>query len=102
MKVKVVINEQHKLMDEQRDILRRYFGHNWETYPVPRDGWTVRECEDKAEELSWHSGCIVFVSPVPVLLGKLAFLSAGLDMCAVYVFQNDKIAETGWELVPIE
>lgn len=125
-KVFVILNEQHTLMEEQKNILNERFGM-FEIVAVPSEGWTAKEQQQVCKTLvETEGGCtVVFASPVPVLL-KLAsywsgFGTAGADMgsplygCGteVLVFHNDKrekkelpngkiimiVAATGWELI---
>ena len=124
-KVKVIMNEQHKLMEEQIKILNERFGESWEIYPVPEKGWSLEEMKRVYEELK--SGyVIVFASPIPYLIMKLAhdegyyiaasenpLYGATYTSSTVLIFHNDKrekkelpngrivhvVAQTGWQLV---
>lgn len=110
--VKVVLNEQHQLLENQKAILNDCFGDGWEIFPIPAKGMTLPEMEDAIEKLK--GGNIVFASPVPVMLMKLSALSASeSEKIDVMVFHNDNrqkkelgngkiiyvVAEFGWELV---
>ena len=120
----VVVNEDHTLLPEQREILQNRFGTSWKTVAVPRRGWTIKEQKKFAQSLKGER--VVFVSPIPFLLKRLAHSAAcwawGHELSgpadSVYceeclVFTNDHreakelpdgriihvIAKTGWELV---
>ena len=112
MKNIVIINEQHSLLPEQKQLIARLDGIGG-TLKVPRNGWTLQEIyqvEKRLHEENTGSQRYIFVSPVPVLLGLLCRWSS-----KVYVFHNDKrekkelpngkiiytVAEDGWQLVPI-
>lgn len=108
--VKVIINEQHQLMEEQQKILQETFGE-FEFLKVPADGWNLQEMKEVNESLS---GNVVFCSPIPVLLGLVA-ANAKEKHTNVYVFHNDVrekkelpngkiiqvVAATGWQLVQV-
>lgn len=123
-KVVVIINEQHKLLEEQEEILKNSFGR-WETLLVPAKGWSLGEQESILDSLI--NKTIVFASPIPFLIKRLSFVEgyAHEDNCIhanglleghrtkVYVFHNDRreklelpngkvvhtVAKTGWQLV---
>lgn len=108
MKTLVVMNKQHSLLPEQQALLDNKF--IWEFLYVPAEGWTLQEQQQIAKDLVDQSASVVFVSPVPVLLGLLS--ASGVD---VHIFHNDKrekrelpnrkvifaVAQTGWEIVSI-
>ena len=87
MKTVIIINEQHSLLSEQREILEKRFGR-WETVEVPAEGWSLEEMKEVREEIlkkfGWKfdevsmtqpanpEGAVVFVSPVPYLLKLLS------------------------------
>lgn len=123
-KVVLVINEQHKLLEEQRRILEERFG-KWKVLSVPANGWTLKQQEEKVSELIGN--VIIFASPIPYMLKRLAFYQGygHEDNCfhangplvghgtEVLVFHNDKrekrelpdgkvvytVAKTGWQLI---
>lgn len=114
-KAKVVINEQHSLMEDQYRALRERGFSEIEFVKIPKDGLTKDEQMKLAEELKEEKS-IVFASPVPVLMAQLAFWAgAGYGTDKIYVLHNDKrekrelpngnivsvVAKEGWELVPI-
>jgi len=75
MKVQVVLNEQHNLMDQQREWLDfKYGSRGWELYPVPAAGWTSSQQKTIADRLAIMAGLVVMASPVPVLGMRLAAL----------------------------
>lgn len=119
----VLINEQHKMMKEQIEILNDKY-ESWETCLVPASGWTIKEQKEKAIELQDHWRDIVFASPVPFLLmlcsnrdGRASeaqyWGQNAPETSAVSLFHNDKrekkelpngkiinvVAQTGWQLV---
>lgn len=105
MKALVVLNEQHKLMDEQVSILDGLF--DWTIKPVPSSGWSLSQMREVLQELKSFDGEVVFASPVPALL--LGMEGRG------FLFHNDKrekkelpngkvimvVAQTGWQLVSL-
>lgn len=127
MKTLVVINEQHKLLDAQKQILNEKF-ENLEFLKVPADGWTLEDIKEIENKLKISQGIesVVFVSPIPVLI---AALSVGVgfdhgfahnpnanhigDTPMVFIFHNDKrekielpdgriinkISDDGWQLI---
>gem|GEM_PF-1494079 len=106
MKVKVVLNEQHRLMDDQRKILNEMFESNWEIYPVPENGWKLSEMAVIADEL--EEGLTIFASPIPALMSILNAKKATFS-----AFHNDNrekkelpnghiimaVASDGWRIV---
>jgi hypothetical protein len=42
-KVRVIINEQHKLLASQEAILNETFRGDWELFPIPADGLNRHE-----------------------------------------------------------
>jgi len=116
--MKVIINASHKLLPQQLSLLRD-LGGDIETVPIPADGITTDEQQAMAERLLLGGGRIVFISPVPVLLGRLAALAAtavatGAGDISVYVLARDRreaiegegvvahrIGADGWRLVRI-
>lgn len=129
-KLEIVINEQHSLKKEQRELLEKQFplnrwNHNY--IKVPEAGWSFDEQNQQAGELTGKT--VVFVSPVPYVLAKLSFWQGygeagslpevGLPLkggeTEAFLFHNDNrekkelpngrtisvVAETGWELVSI-
>ena len=123
---KIIINEQHGLIEEQRQLLEEKFGSNIEMLLVPASGWTLEEMETVAKDLEGET--VVFVSPIPFLLSALSFMSGyGHESTClsanghlmgentnVFIFHNDNrekkelpngkviftVAKTGWQLIP--
>jgi len=122
-KVYVIINEQHSLFPQQKEILDQRF-QSWEFFKIPAEGLTLDEQRQIVQELK--ENIIVFASPVPFLMKELAYISGFADPIncenanglligygtQVLVFHNDKrekkeingriisvVAETGWQLV---
>ena len=116
MKVKVVLNEQHTLLDNQKELISNKFGDQWEILSVPAAGWNRKEIGEVAKELA--NATVVFASPIPLLLGTLAHEqgSGHSEGLQVFLLHNDKrekkelptgkvisvVAKTGWELIPIQ
>lgn len=122
-KILVVLNEQHKLLPEQVELLHQ--AGKYEIVPIPATGWTLDQME--AEHKKLMGNVVVFASPVPVLLAKLSYSSgyACDEHCRnlngplegvgtrVGVLHNDRrekkelpngkiiqtVAQTGWRLV---
>lgn len=123
--VKVILNEQHSLMEQQKTLLDQTFGENgWEFLKVPANGWTLEEQIEIAKSLvgvQFHESKVVFASPVPILLAKLSYLAGsfkeavGINATQVFVLHNDRrekkelpggkvisvVAKEGWQLVEI-
>lgn len=59
METTIIINEQHKLLPEQQDILTETFG-TYSTLLVPTTGWDKQYRDSLCKVLT---GNIVFVSP---------------------------------------
>jgi len=105
MRTIVIMNETHKLMDEQHKLLE-VFGE-YDILSVPKAGWTIDDMNNLDIDIDDR---IVFVSPVPYLLAKLS--KRGYE---VYLFHNDnrhkvelpdgkvifRIPEKGWKLIKI-
>ena len=143
---KVIINEQHSIMEEQDKLIRQKLGNlelidnpnmtemvsdegivgNYEVVKIPGNGLTRPEIEKLTNKLAYDAIIrgedIVVMSPIPLLLGKLAAEVARYDAeyvtgltGGIYILHNDKrekkelpdgrvlsaIAQTGWELIRI-
>lgn len=124
--IKIVINEQHDLLEEQIHMLEERFGSNVELVSVPANGWTLEEMKLVLNKLIGET--VVFVSPIPFLISALSFmggyghesncLSANGHLMGegtnVFIFHNDNrekkelpngkivftVAKTGWQLIP--
>jgi hypothetical protein len=103
----VILNEQHKLMDDQKRMLDERFGiAGWEIASVPKSGWDLKEMRNVAEILKNETVC--FASPIPALMKLVA--STGNEF---YVLHNDNrekkelpngkiimtVAKEGWMIV---
>ena len=118
MKNIVILNEQHTLMEEQKQLLNATFGEEkWEIKKVPAEGWTKEQMDEEFYKLDLCN--VIFASPIPYLLKKLSYNSGFIgrdamgDCPMVYVFHNDNrekkelpngkiiytIAKTGWQLI---
>lgn len=114
MKAQVVLNEQHKLLDEQVELLNEKFGREgWEIFSVPSTGWKLSDMNAVAAKLS-STTSVVFASPVPILIRNLSLQEGmGLWKGSILLFHNDirekkelpngkiilTVAQTGWQLV---
>ena len=124
---KVIINEQHSLLEQQEAIIKKKLGNEIELVKIPAEGINRQQIEQLAEELVQDTVLdktnIVVLSPIPLLLALLASDIAEYsykydyhgDMGALYILHNDKrekkelpggkiisvIASTGWELIEI-
>ena len=114
MKTTLIINEQHTLLTEQKEILTAQFG-TWTTILVPATGWTREERDIICDAIR---GNVIFVSPIPGMIldlaGRASFESAnhGSQTVRPWVFSNDTrekkklpdgkvisvTAQTGWYL----
>ena len=125
MKTIVIINEQHSLLPQQSELIRKKLGEEIELRKIPAEGINRQEIEELAKELSlFHNVNIVVLSPIPLLLGRLAHYSGECDTLAlyggssgnsIYILHNDRrekkelpngkiistVAQEGWELIGI-
>ena len=113
----VLLNEQHKLLPEQKELLDSKFP-KYKVKSIPAEGWTREEMETITDELVGRT--VVFVSPIPLLIRELSVISGAemqqdfrnKEFTKVFLFHNDKrekkeingkiisvISKTGWELV---
>ena len=61
-KAKVVLNEQHTLMEEQTKLLNEKFGEDgWEILPVPASGWTKEQMEEVLHKGEWGKDFITMM-----------------------------------------
>lgn len=95
MKTIVILNQSHKLLPQQQELLNSTF-QDWEILPVPDKGWDFnRQCQ-LAAELCEHP--LVFASPVPFLLARVVAIKAARaqrdlflnTQINLWVFHNDK------------
>jgi len=50
--VKVILNEQHTLLEEQKTLLDDKFGKQWVIFSVPAEGWNRSEIGEVAKKAS--------------------------------------------------
>ena len=119
----LVINEEHSLFDEQRELLRQ-FG-TVEFINTPKDGMNRKQMDSFTADNGIEIGdTLIFTSPIPYLLKKLSselhyFESFDVSVdgvCLAYrvfVFHNDRgekkelpngkiintVTSTGWEII---
>ena len=115
METYLVINEAHTLLPDQVRELREKGFDNYEEIRIPKEGWDARTRLSLAHEWARRGGRYIFVSPEPVILGRMAYFAAFRKDVAVYVFSNDRrvkkelpdgrivqtIAPAGWRLVEL-
>lgn len=97
MKEKVIIKEQDKLLKTQVDLLNFYFRTTgWERLDIPSEDWSLQKqirlsnLQDELEDVTK----VVFASSLPVLIGKLVYVSAYYDLVRVWVLHNDEKKHT--------
>jgi hypothetical protein len=114
----VIINEQHKLFEEQESILEDCFD-SYDFIKVPADGWDLDKIDSMIDSLAKtidngilfnENVSIVFASPIPAMIKRLI---NRIDGDSVFIFHNDKrnkkelpngkiiqvVSDTGWQLV---
>ena len=111
MKAIVVINEQHRLLQQQESVLQEKFEEGWDLLKVPAEGLPLDKQQEVVDQLLLkQQTVVVFVSPIPFVLGRLCRLGA-----KVMVFNNDRrekvelpdgriisrLAADGWQLVDV-
>lgn len=123
----VIINENHSLMTEQKEILEKFFS-SIEYLKVPAQGWTLEEMDsiiesikEKSREYDYRNPLtLIFVSPIPYMMIQLTRAEKFCHMdythptgILVRTFHNDRrekkelpdgriiqvVAQTGWQLV---
>ena len=67
-KITVIINEQHSLLENQKQILDNKF-KDYEFLKVPADGWNKAQMN---EIMNTICGTVVFVSPIPYMIKNLS------------------------------
>jgi hypothetical protein len=102
-KAQVVINTNHQLLPEQERLLNQFFPYGWERLDIPAEGLSLGQ--QVALCAKFNGEDVVFASPVPFLLARLAYASGAWDATAatasnhmadevyigrVYVFHNDQ------------
>ena len=108
MKNLVVINEQHKLLPQQQELLTELYGEDgWERFNIPFEGVTAGEMETWIPFLVENNP--IFASPIPLLIGLVAEKKHGLGFAVLYNDHREKkelpngkiimtVAQTGWQL----
>jgi len=105
-KIYVVINEQHRLMQEQESILNAEY-QGWEYIKIPANGLTLDEIKTQCDTIN-QDELVIFASPIPAMMSILH-----MDDKDFSVFHNDHrnkkeipngriiytVAETGWRIV---
>jgi hypothetical protein len=110
IKAKVVLNEQHQLMEDQKRVLdERFTADGWELYPVPANGWTLEQMEEKVKSEGLYTVEVVFASPIPAMMKILNSWASN----KWHVLHNDRrekkelpggkiimtVAKEGWQIV---
>ena len=111
MKNVVIINEQHNLMVQQEELIERQLGNDIELLKIPAQGLNRQEIEDLANELNNKAINVIVLSPIPLLLARLAH-NQGTN--SVWILHNDRrdkveingqirmvVAKDGWELIQV-
>lgn len=112
---KVVLNEQHQLMEDQKRILDERFGNDWSLFPIPANGLTLEDMNKivldwQEQDNNGELHRIVFASPVPALI---MYAARGIGDTRVHVLHNDNrekkelpggkiimtVAKEGWQIV---
>lgn len=111
MKNVVIINEQHRLMEQQKQIIERQLGNDIELLKIPAQGINRQEIEDLANELNNKSVNVIVLSPIPLLLARLAHNQGTNDVWILHNDRRDKVeingqirmvvAKDGWELIQV-
>lgn len=129
MKAKIIINEQHKLLEGQKNVIKQSNFDDVEFIKIPASGMTLKEQKNLAKDLTKESCNIIFVSPVPALMTLIARelidiayldgesdtkgIASGCPNIKMSVFHNDRrkkkelpngkiistVAKKGWQLV---
>jgi len=92
METTIIINEQHELLPQQARILEEKFG-DYQRILVPSEGWNKEERDHICDSLI---GNVIFVSPIPGMIQRLAADAAEAAAEAghsavlrTFVFAND-------------
>ncbi len=125
MRTIIIINEQHSLLPQQSGLIRKELGEEIELKKIPAEGINRKEIETMVKDLNKLNNVnIVILSPIPLLLGRLAHHQGELQTLAmyggssenhVYILHNDQrekkqlpngvvrsvVAQEGWELIHI-
>lgn len=111
MKSVVIINEQHRLMEQQEEVIERQLGNDIELLKIPAQGLNRQEIEDLANELNNKAINVIVLSPIPLLLARLAHNQGANDVWILHNDRRDKIeingqirmvvAKDGWELIQV-
>jgi len=108
----IIVNEQHCLFNEQKELLLKKYQIEGEI-KVPTNGWNLKKIREIANSLIGKQ--VVFVSPVPALMALMQTSedTTGTHRVPFKVFHNSvrekkqlpdgriiqTVAKTGWELV---
>jgi len=88
---KIILNEQHNLLPQQKEVLDKAYPKGYEFLKVPEDGWTIEKMDMVMKNLS---GTIIFVSPIPYMIKSLS-MDAAMNSVAYSVFQDYPHCPTG-------
>lgn len=122
----VIINEQHSLLPQQEEVIKKELGGEIKLHKIPAEGINQKQIEDLAESLNNPVNSnknIIVLSPIPLLLARLSHHAGMLDAmydgtCKrnhVYILHNDlrekkelpdgrvvsAIAKDGWKLIEV-
>lgn len=111
MKNVIIINEQHRLMEQQEEVIERQLGNDIELLKIPAQGINRQEIEDLANELNNKAVNVIVLSPIPLLLARLAHNQGTNNVWILHNDRRDKIeingqirmvvAKDGWELIQV-
>ena len=111
MKNVVIINEQHNLMVQQEELIERQLGNDIELLKIPAQGLNRQEIEDLANELNNKAINVIVLSPIPLLLARLAHNQGTNNVWILHNDRRDKVeingqirmvvAKDGWELIQV-
>lgn len=91
-KAAVIMNETHAMFPEQRECLRRMFGTYINIISLPEEGATYDQMEELMIDMVRQEDTdIVFISPVPYMLMRLAKMQGAGELGErnVYMFHRD-------------
>ncbi len=105
----LLINEQHQLTENQKEVLYNKLGANTFYFKIPAKGWNKKTIKDISKELRGET--VVFVSPVPLLLALLC----RDKQTKIWLFHNDQrkkkelptgkiiytVPAKGWKLIKV-
>ena len=112
MKNVIIINEQHRLMEQQKQIIERQLGNDIGLLKIPEQGLNRQEIEDIANALNNKAINVIVLSAIPLLLARLAHNQGTNNVWILHNDRRDKVelpngqirmvvAKDGWELIQV-